>query len=1140
MTTVGTGTTLDGRFTLGMLLGAGGMGEVYRATDAQTGGEVAVKVLHAESSAAIRARFMREARLASQLRHPHIVPVLSYARGGSQQLYLVMELVEGVPLSTLMSTLPAAQIVALLLQVLEALAYVHARNVLHRDIKPDNILVARDSAGELTARLTDFGIAGMTDHDDGTRLTKEGSMIGTPHYMSPEQASGELYIGPTADLYAIGVMVYEAFAGRLPFEGAPLTILLKKLNEEAPEPGDLEAWPENLWRTTKRLLARSSAKRPRSSADVIAALGSHATAATVSIERWETMCSARPVPTLQQPRSHDAAAMAATSAGEAGTPGDGLWGRVEDRARLMALAGEAEAGQLKGALVRGVVGAGKSALVTHVAVELAESGRFARLEAAFSPAGGGLRLLVERALGTLGRSPNDVESVVGAFLRRHGAFDARELNALVRFLRPNIEPGLEPGAGPGPYGLVLRVIRLLARRGPIVLVLEDIQHEPRDVAGLLETAAFESGYEPLPLLVLATSRVGADTQLLRRLSSLTRPAGVVTTLELEGLSTEAMAKGLRQRFRMPHLVAVDIAKRSGGNPLFAELLATAGATLPSAGSAGPGVLTTGSRGLPQQLRGLMLEHLHAQLQDRVDAAELQVVCDRLALLGSPVDVELLEELCGDLAGDFDDAIDSLIHLDVLAEDAADDTVWFLRPLLEEAILAGLTGRKVRKLHRRAAELREASGRGDREAHAIARHLALAEDHPAATQWWLRGMRWELAAGDGHRAVHCARQALHHMPSDDIQRSEVNFRLAKLLHELGQSQEAAELLEPLVTEGAQGEPWVLIEALALQYRLLDEAARYDEKMAVMGKLEALAEHAGPAGLRAAERARLFFLNTTMQVDESAQLAEALLQADPERPDRRYILERWCWALNFLHAMGRGELNEEAVARLEAMENAILEEESLEEGEVLLPLAGLMYFFRPYDEMKQRCLDAKETARRMGRPGIVLKILHWEGLLAIIWSRWHELPAVQEETQGLMELWGSGEVVFAHALNAFMFAIATHGDVASSVVTLEKAKRAIEGAGILVPAMGWINNTHALWAARKDAPDQVAQHLEDLGHIGLLGFGYPSDLATELKRRLRGMLVDHAHHARFVTAAEGWLAIADKHHAHMFPKRPPLGD
>ena len=210
---------LTAQYEIDREIGRGGMGIVYRARDRRLKRIVAIKVLPPELAfrGEIRQRFLREAETAAQLSHPNIVPIYSVDEKDGL-VYFVMACVEGPTLAKRLhdeGRVPVGDARRILCEVADALAYAHARGVVHRDIKPDNILLDKDDG---RAMVTDFGIARAIQEGADSRLTATGVAIGTPAYMSPEQAAGDREIDGRSDLYALGVVGYQMLAGRLPFQ----------------------------------------------------------------------------------------------------------------------------------------------------------------------------------------------------------------------------------------------------------------------------------------------------------------------------------------------------------------------------------------------------------------------------------------------------------------------------------------------------------------------------------------------------------------------------------------------------------------------------------------------------------------------------------------------------------------------------------------------------------------------------------------------------------------------------------------------------------------------------------------------------------------------------------------------------------
>jgi eukaryotic-like serine/threonine-protein kinase len=257
---------MSGRYQLEEPLGHGGMASVYRARDTALGREVALKVLaeNLTGDEELRKRFLREARLAARLSHPNVVSVFDVGEEENGQPFIVMELIEGETLAE-RGRVSADEARGLALQAARGLTHAHEAGLVHRDVKPANLLLRRDG----TLKIADFGIARATET---TRLTQVGTVLGTAAYLAPEQALGE-EVGPAADVYSLGAVLYELLTGRPPFEFESLADLAEKqramaiapVRELAPET------PRALEDLVMRCLARNPSYRP-SAAELVGEL----------------------------------------------------------------------------------------------------------------------------------------------------------------------------------------------------------------------------------------------------------------------------------------------------------------------------------------------------------------------------------------------------------------------------------------------------------------------------------------------------------------------------------------------------------------------------------------------------------------------------------------------------------------------------------------------------------------------------------------------------------------------------------------------------------------------------------------------------------------------------------------------------
>lgn len=254
-------------------IGTGGMGIVYEGEHLTIGRKAAIKLLREELSQGSHARgLLAEARAASAIRHHGIIDILDFGQQPGVGQYLVMEYLEGSPLSELLlarAPLPLSEAVALLCEVLDALSAAHAVGVIHRDLKPSNIFVARQSNGTQSIKVLDFGLAKRSTTPEGTTpQTHSDVVVGTPQYMAPEQALCQ-EVGPQTDLYAVGVIAFELLTGQRPFTGrSPMEIVAHHLRTPPPAPSLFVELPPEADALVLQLLAKEPQLRPGSASEV--------------------------------------------------------------------------------------------------------------------------------------------------------------------------------------------------------------------------------------------------------------------------------------------------------------------------------------------------------------------------------------------------------------------------------------------------------------------------------------------------------------------------------------------------------------------------------------------------------------------------------------------------------------------------------------------------------------------------------------------------------------------------------------------------------------------------------------------------------------------------------------------------------
>lgn len=283
------GLTIEGKYRIDKVIGTGGMGVVYQAARLLIGDQVAVKILHTERVVDPHAseRFSREARAAARLKHPNVVSIYDFGVTVDGLQYLVMELIEGKSLRATIrqqGPLTASMAAEITNQMCAALEEAHRQHIIHRDVKPDNIIINSGPAG-LRVKVLDFGIAKLRD-ETGSHLTQTGNIMGTPHYMSPEQCLGE-ELDHRADIYSAGIVLFEMLCGRVPFDSSISTaVVIQHVNQPPPSLRELNpAVSPNLERSVLRALEKSREARPQTAVafarEVAAAL------AEAPSKRWD-------------------------------------------------------------------------------------------------------------------------------------------------------------------------------------------------------------------------------------------------------------------------------------------------------------------------------------------------------------------------------------------------------------------------------------------------------------------------------------------------------------------------------------------------------------------------------------------------------------------------------------------------------------------------------------------------------------------------------------------------------------------------------------------------------------------------------------------------------------------------------------
>lgn len=590
--TWGEGTLVMGRYRLQEKLGAGGMGEVWRATDQVVAQEVAIKFLVGLVDLEARRRFSAEVRAMARLDHPHIAGVLDQGEHDRAPLF-VMTLLNGLGLGRWVRIARWDQICVAFDQVLDALAYAHARGIVHRDLKPSNIIVG-GTPDNPHAVVLDFGIA-IDPWCDGLVT---GEIVGSPGYMAPEQRRGETWRAREAtDLFAVGILLYEALCGRSPFSkdvrkddfSSPAFLVPRPRFPLRPREG-FELAAATFEGLLRRLLALPIVERPLLAADVreelargVAAIQraqrardeptpwdrDHEPPETDELDRTEMLSPWHPVhlapraPTTRlQPGCY----------GLYGLRQAPVHGRVEELKRLWRVARQAFAsGRPRVVCLEGIAGIGKTHLAQHLCELANEQGLARYVEVSYlpqAPATSGVVASLDQLLRA--RQAPSLESArtrVEAWLADEDAASDSLRDALLDLLRPS---------GPGHFDaslrrlLFLKVLRVMCRRRAVIALINDI-HWCRDGTALPMLVDLV-GQHALPVLALVTVRVEEQDRRFAEDYAELFQLDHVERLSLGPLPEEALRSVLRSYMALEEGLESLLVERSEGLPILATQL----------------------------------------------------------------------------------------------------------------------------------------------------------------------------------------------------------------------------------------------------------------------------------------------------------------------------------------------------------------------------------------------------------------------------------------------------------------------------------------------------------------------------------------------------------------------------------------
>jgi predicted ATPase len=751
MTDLAVGATLNDRYRLEDEIGRGGMGTVYRAHDTTLNRDVAVKLLsNSGLGTEGRDRLLNEAQAIAQLSHPNIVSVFD-AGEQDDTPYIVMEVIEGASLHDRPPN-DLAAIARVAAQVCAALAHAHSHGVVHRDLKPENVLIAEDGA----AKLMDFGIARSV----ASRMTTEGQIVGTVFYLAPEIALGKEFDG-RADLYSLGVMLYELTTGELPFSGGdPLAVISQHIHASVVPPrAKNEQVPPRLDDLILSLMEKSPDNRPASAAE-----------AQKMLERSD----------LLDPEAEGVKEIAVVRRIARGR----FVGREQELIDATSLWNKALAGDGQLLLVSGEPGIGKTRLIRELSTQVEVTGGRSLIGECESEGGAPYAPFAQIIRKTLRQGAQN-----GFELPDFVLSDLLELTPELKPYYPDVPPNpkLDPEAEQQRlFENVVAFCKALSENAPLMLVIDDAHWADSSTLSLLRYLAGRTQNQRT--LLAATYReveIDEARPFHEALLELNRKR-LGTRLKLkrfdEQQTRDLLAAVFEEEITLDFLGG--IFEETEGNPFFIEEVCKA---LVESGQVyhdenGWGRVSMEEIQIPQSVR--------VAIQSRVSKfpEEYQDALNLAAILGREFDFDTLAA-----ASELDE--DTLIEALEMAEGAqlieevsgeGGATFSFVHALIPSTLAEGVRTLRRRRLHKRAAEAIEATRPDDYEE--LAHHYEEAGDEDQARAYYIRAGERAAAAFANAEAEEHFQAALELQPSE-VERVEVLSQLAEVINRLSRPDQA---------------------------------------------------------------------------------------------------------------------------------------------------------------------------------------------------------------------------------------------------------------------------------------------------------------------------------------------------------------
>ena len=763
------GDVLDGKYRLTRKLRSGGMGTVYIAERVALGDTVAIKIiLSGQNTPIARARFLREAKAAARIRHPNVVQIFDFGEISADTPYFVMEHLDGPTLDEELGAcgpLEAARALELFLPICAAIEAGHRRGVLHRDLKPGNVMLPRMDDGRQAVKVLDFGLARFTNDSETNQLTSPGALVGTYAYMAPEQVLGEA-VTTACDVYSLGVLLYEMVTGKLPFAAASSFALMDKIvaGRYTPPEQIAEDLPLAIAEAIRSALVHDPERRPASAEALAALLGGTVIPKQIAPEPDGTLLPVADAPEVSQRSTGETSRRTQvglaeshgtldTPQGEAARTRSGEWpamdgfvGRDAELETLKSEYGAAARADARLVVIVGDSGVGKSLLVRAF-------GAWARDR--------GACVMTGRFFGYEGSRPAPFQAFLTMLASRcdsrDGTSDPAADERLANLLGGTTTRGEGGGIGDEndkwrAFAAISAEFERMGADGPLVLVFEDLQWAGRLhlelIAYLKRTVAGGK------TLIIGTAR-DADVQSHSGSDLSTWLLGLgslrsCTVLSVKPFTSDDIRKWLTTVFDRIRIRPSDVRRleaATGGNPYYlyevARHLVSSGGIV--RGLDGWECTELDQVALPETIANAVRAKLHG-LGER-----MRGVAETAAVVGDHFRFETLREATGIGDEELEELVDMALRQQVFSEEGVTrpNDYRFYSSTIRRVLYDDLTTRRRMRLHANVVRALETvyGDQLDRVAGALCYHNHAIRKWKEALRWGLRAAEAAIARAD---------------------------------------------------------------------------------------------------------------------------------------------------------------------------------------------------------------------------------------------------------------------------------------------------------------------------------------------------------------------------------------------------------